>query len=66
MSRRELRSRHQDASGSIPGGSTAAADPAGRPYISEFSPSGKLLFNAELPAGIATYRAYRLPWTPGV
>ena len=36
------------------------------PYISEFSPSGKLLFNAELPAGIATYRAYRLPWTPGV
>jgi outer membrane protein assembly factor BamB len=36
------------------------------PYISEFSPSGTLLFNAELPAGIATYRAYRLPWTPGV
>ena len=36
------------------------------PYISEFSPSGKLLFNAELPTGIATYRAYRLPWTPGV
>jgi hypothetical protein len=30
------------------------------------SPSGTLLFNAELPAGIATYRAYRLPWTPGV
>ena len=36
------------------------------PYISEFSPSGRLVFNAELPAGIATYRAYRLPWTPGV
>jgi hypothetical protein len=36
------------------------------PYISEFSPSGKLLFNAELPPGIATYRAYRLPWTAGV
>jgi outer membrane protein assembly factor BamB len=35
------------------------------PYISEFSPSGKLLFNAELPAGISTYRAYRLPWHPG-
>jgi len=35
------------------------------PYISEFSPSGKLLFNAELPTGIATYRAYRLPWHPG-
>jgi outer membrane protein assembly factor BamB len=36
------------------------------PYISEFSPSGQLLFNAELPTGITTYRAYRLPWNPGV
>ena len=35
------------------------------PYIAEFSPSGKLLFNAELPTGISTYRAYRLPWHPG-
>ena len=34
------------------------------PYISEFSPSGHLLFNAELPAGISTYRAYHLPWHP--
>jgi hypothetical protein len=34
------------------------------PYISEFSPSGHLLFNAELPAGVSTYRAYRLPWHP--
>jgi hypothetical protein len=34
------------------------------PYISEFSPSGKLLFNAEFPAGVNTYRAYRLPWNP--
>jgi Arylsulfotransferase (ASST) len=32
------------------------------PYISEFSPSGKLLFNAKLPAGVSTYRAYLLPW----
>jgi hypothetical protein len=32
------------------------------PYISEFSPSGKLLFNAQFPAGVNTYRAYRLPW----
>jgi hypothetical protein len=38
------------------------------PYraIPEFSPSGKLLFNAGLPAGILTHRACRLPWTPGV
>ncbi len=34
------------------------------PYISEFSPSGHLLFNAELPDGVSTYRAYRLPWHP--
>ena len=33
------------------------------PYFSEFSPSGKLIFNAEFPAGVNTYRAYRLPWT---
>jgi hypothetical protein len=35
-----------------------------QPYMSEFSPSGKLLFNAQLPAGVATYRAYLLPWPP--
>jgi hypothetical protein len=35
------------------------------PYISEFSPSGQLLFNAEFPAGVNTYRAYRLPWPSG-
>jgi hypothetical protein len=32
------------------------------PYLSEFSPSGKLLFNAQFPAGVNTYRAYRLPF----
>ena len=34
------------------------------PYFSEFSPSGRLVFNAELPTGVNSYRAYRLPW-PG-
>ncbi len=34
------------------------------PYFSEFSPSGSLLFNAEFPAGVNTYRAYQQPW-PG-
>lgn len=32
------------------------------PYFSEFSPSGRLAYNAELPTGVNTYRAYRLPW----
>jgi hypothetical protein len=35
------------------------------PYFSEFSPSGKLLFNAEFPTGVNTYRAYQLPWPSG-
>ena len=34
------------------------------PYVSEFSPSGELLFNAEFPPGVFTYRAYLLPWPP--
>ncbi len=34
------------------------------PYISEFRPSGRLLFNAKFPAGVSSYRAYRLPWHP--
>jgi Arylsulfotransferase (ASST) len=34
------------------------------PYFSAFSRSGALLFNAEFPSGINTYRAYQLPWTP--
>jgi hypothetical protein len=35
------------------------------PYVSEFSPSGKLLFNAQFPTGVNTYRAYLLPWRSG-
>jgi hypothetical protein len=34
------------------------------PYISLFSSSGRLLFNAELPSGVHTYRAYLLTWHP--
>ena len=37
----------------------------GLSYFSEFSPSGKLLFNAKLPDGVSTYRGYRLPWEAG-
>jgi hypothetical protein len=35
------------------------------PYFSAFDPKGKLVFNAEFPAGVNTYRAYLLPWHPG-
>jgi hypothetical protein len=34
------------------------------PYFSEFDPSGRLIFNAEFPAGVNTYRAYQFPWPP--
>jgi hypothetical protein len=32
------------------------------PYFSEFDSSGKLIFNAEFPTGVNTYRAYLQPW----
>jgi hypothetical protein len=35
------------------------------PYLSEFDNSGQLIFNAEFPAGVNSYRAYLLPWRPG-
>ncbi len=34
------------------------------PYYSEFDQSGDLLYNAEFPTGINTYRAYQFPWPP--
>jgi hypothetical protein len=35
------------------------------PYFSEFDPSGRLLFNAQFPTGVNSYRAYLLRWTGG-
>jgi hypothetical protein len=32
-------------------------------YVSEFSPSGQLTFDMQLPAPINSYRAYREPWS---
>jgi hypothetical protein len=33
------------------------------PFVSEFSPSGELLFDARLGNGYSSYRAFRLPWS---
>ena len=33
------------------------------PYISEFSPDGRLLFDARFPLEVESYRAYHSPWT---
>lgn len=33
------------------------------PYFSEYGPKGELLFDAHLPAGSSSYRAYRFGWT---
>lgn len=35
------------------------------PYFSEFDPSGRLVFNAQFPTGVNTYRAYVEPWHTG-
>jgi hypothetical protein len=34
-----------------------------QPFFSEFSPTGKLLFDASLPADDGSYREFRFPWT---
>jgi hypothetical protein len=34
------------------------------PYFSEFDPDGHLLYNAQFPTGVNSYRAYLLPWNP--
>jgi hypothetical protein len=33
-----------------------------QPFVSEFTASGELIFDAQLPSGYITYRAYRAPW----
>src|SRR6185437_15495202 len=35
------------------------------PYFAKFSRSGQLLFDAQFPAGVNSYRAYQLPWPAG-
>jgi Arylsulfotransferase (ASST) len=35
-----------------------------QPYFSEFAPDGTLLYNAQFPTGVNSYRAYLLPWNP--
>jgi hypothetical protein len=35
------------------------------PYFSAFNRAGGLVFNAQFPAGVNTYRAYQLPFSPG-
>jgi len=32
------------------------------PYFSEFDPAGQLVFNAQFPTGVNSYRAYLLRW----
>ena len=32
------------------------------PYFAQFDRSGRLVFNAEFPAGVNTYRAFEFPW----
>jgi len=34
------------------------------PYFSQFDASGNVVFNAQFPTGVNSYRAYELPWNP--
>ena len=34
------------------------------PYFSQFDRQGRLVFNAQFPSGVNSYRAYLLPWSP--
>ncbi len=34
------------------------------PYFSEFAADGTLLYNAQFPDGVNSYRVYQLPWNP--
>jgi hypothetical protein len=47
---------------SLPGGNLFIGWGA-EPWFSEFSSSGQLLFDARMPPGDQSYRAYRFPWT---
>jgi hypothetical protein len=46
----------------LPGGNVLVGWGA-EPYVSEFSPSGELLFDGQLGTDYLSYRAFRLPWT---
>jgi hypothetical protein len=35
-----------------------------KPYFSEYTSDGKLLYAAKLPTGVFSYRAFRSPWPP--
>jgi hypothetical protein len=41
----------------------AVVDYGGVPQVTEFSPSGRVLFDAHLPYDMASYRGYRYPWS---
>jgi len=34
------------------------------PYFSQFDAAGNVVFNAQFPTGVNSYRAYELPWNP--
>jgi hypothetical protein len=56
---------HSDSQGNVqvlPDGNVLVGWGA-QPYVSEFAPSGELLFDARLAPSYETYRAYRVPWT---
>jgi hypothetical protein len=47
----------------LPDGNYGIGWGGGIPDVSEFTPGGKLLFDAHLVAKVQSYRAYRFPWS---
>jgi hypothetical protein len=45
------------------GGGNAVVGWGAMPYVSELSGKGSLLYDAHLPAGLSSYRAFRFPWS---
>jgi hypothetical protein len=61
---RTLRSPSQGSVQSLSGGNFLVGWGGSNPFVTEFSSSGRIVFDAHfVPSSDDTYRAYRLPWT---
>lgn len=59
-----LKSYSQGSAQVLPSGNVFVGWGGNSPKFSEFTPGGKLIFDAHFkPEGVDTYRAYRFPWT---
>ena len=60
---RSLHSPSQGSVQSLPNGDFLVGWGANNPYVTEFAPNGRIVFDSHFAPSDDTYRAYRLPWT---